>query len=115
MFTFYRTRTGSAEAFDILVAQNSLPDSNKRFGTALTYTRQDAPFHAIGTLVLIHPGNETTSTAKNNVEVFLAAKQLSEDERTRLIIEIELLTGKSVWKIGREDANGWYLHDELSD
>jgi len=37
VFSFFRTRTGPAEFWDILVGKDAVPEAEKRFGRALMY------------------------------------------------------------------------------
>ena len=109
MFTFYRTRKAPAEFWDILVAKDSLPNAEKRFGPALMYRGSRAPedmtYHEVGKLSAIVTEGET--------EFLMMHKELSDEEQRLLAQELELLFGQEVWDGADETTKGFYLHATL--
>jgi len=109
VFSFFRTRTGPAEFWEILVAKDAVPEAEKRFGRALMYRGgtdpEDMTYHEVGKLVAV--------VTDENAEFLLAHKDLTDDEQRRLAQELELLFGQQVWAGGGEPTKGSYLHDTL--
>lgn len=109
MFSFFRTRTGPAEFWDILVATDAVPEAETRFGRPLRYRGgshpEDMTYHEVGKLVAV--------VSDEHAEFLLAHKELTEDEQHRLAQELELLFGQHVWELGGEPTKGSYLHDRL--
>lgn len=110
MFTFFRTRTGPAEFWEILVAKDSVSDADQRFGKALSYRAgrdpNDVMYHVVGKLAAVVTGDEA--------EFLLAHKELTDDEQRRLAQELELLFGQEVWSEGAEPIKGFFLHETLT-
>ena len=109
MFSFFRTRTGPAGFWDILVAKDAVPEAEKRFGRALMYRGGSDPgdmtYHEVGKLVAV--------VTEESAEFLLAHKDLTDDEQRRLALALELLFGQQVWEGGGEPTKGSYLHDRL--
>ena len=112
MFTFQRISSGPAEVWEILVAKDSAPKADERFGKTLRYNarrrRNEGPsqFHQVGVMCAISRGDE--------VEFLLSCKAgLSEKEERTLLVELELLLGREVYATGSEKEQGWFLHDTL--
>lgn len=109
MFTFFRTRTGPAEFWEILIAKDSLPEAEQRFGRALKFRGgdpEDVTYHEVGTIVAV--------ATDKQAEFLLAHKELTEDEQRNLNRELELLFGHEVWSGGGEPVKGYYLHETLT-
>ena len=110
MFNFHRTNEGIAEIYEILLAEDANSDFADRFGSAIRFSHRENKYHEVGYLVAIPDKEEQT------VKILLCCKKgLTEDDKRNLYEEMELLLGKAVYKIGAEEAEGWFLHDELSD
>jgi hypothetical protein len=106
MFIFHRTRMGTTEVFDIIISENSLPNSISRFGEPIRFNFRDSRHHTVGILVLIHDNTET--------EYILSIKEgLTEEESIQLDIELELLVGREVHCNGSDRIKGWFEHDAL--
>ena len=110
MFIFSRTRTLPSEVWEILVALDSVPDAEKRFGPALRFRpgndASDIRYHDVGRLVLIGSENDKS-------EILLAYKELIPAEQRVLDQEIERLVGHSVWDGGEEPVAGHFVHATL--
>jgi len=109
VFTFFRTRSGPAEFWEILLEKNAVPEAEQRFGRPLAYRTgkgtEDMTYHPVGTLVAVVTGDEA--------EFLLAHKELSVDEQRKLAQQLELLFGHEVWSGGGEVTKGYFLHDSL--
>ncbi|MFA4918281.1 MAG: hypothetical protein WC581_03405 [Thermodesulfovibrionales bacterium] len=110
MFNFCRVDEGTSEIWEIVLAEDVSADFTERFGLALRFThREESKYHQMGYLAVIPSGTEETS------KILLCCKgRLTENEKRKLYEEMELLLGKSVYKGGAEEAEGWFLYDELS-
>jgi hypothetical protein len=113
MFTFYRDllAAGTAEAWKILLKEDLDTDTVERFGPGLMFRiGDDVRYHELGFLVAI----PVTQDGKERMKYFLACKDgLTEEEKTTLVREIELLLGKSTHAMGNTEEQGWYVYDEL--
>ena len=106
MFHFQRLRAGRTEVFEVLVAEDSLPNAEARFGKALAYDHRETRFHEVGILVLIHDEGRT--------EYIVGQKNYLEEDELRVFHQqLEMLAGHSVHEGGSEPAKGWYEHDVL--
>jgi hypothetical protein len=110
MFNFYRVNEGTNEIWEIVLAEDVSADFTERFVSALRFTqREESKYHKMGYLAVIPSRTEKTSN------ILLCCKgRLTENEKRKLYEEMELLLGKSVYKLGTEEAEGWFLYDELS-
>ena len=108
MFTFFRTRTGPAEFWEILIAEGLLPDAGQRFGPPQMYRgpgSDDTRFH--------HVGNIAAIVTDADAEFLLACRELSDEEQRVLDQQLELLLGHHVWSMGAEPIKGYFVHDTL--
>jgi hypothetical protein len=112
MFTFQRISSRPAETWTITLAEGVVTDAPKRFGKPLKFngrTKGQGPsrFHDIGVLMAIDGGDGDT-------EFLLACRDgLTSLERGTLMVELEMLLGKSVHRNGAEETRGWFIHDAL--
>jgi hypothetical protein len=110
VFTFARSRTCPAEVWEILAAPGALADAERRFGPTLLYRATNDPdgrYHVIGRVVVI--------PAVKEAEILLAFKELSVEEQSTLMREIELHVGHHVWDGDDEPTAGFFLHATLHD
>lgn len=110
MFIFNRVlREGSAEVFDVLIPENSLKDSEKRFGMALKCNSRETLYHEVGKVIFIHRDKK--------VEYFVFCKSEFEiEESCQFYQELEFLAGYEVGGGMSDSENpdkGWFVHDFL--
>ncbi|MBN1827762.1 MAG: hypothetical protein JW884_01285, partial [Deltaproteobacteria bacterium] len=67
-------------------------------------------YHHLGWIVLLEAGEKDI---KDETELFIGCKNLSDKEMEVLWREIEMLVGKNVHTFGGEPAVGWFMDDGL--
>lgn len=103
IFTFSRLTTRPAESWSITLAEGIVPGAAKRFGRAVRLNGRPPSagptyFHEIGVLVAFE-------AHKGDVDFLLACRHgLTDEEKKTLYVELEMLLGRSVYRIGTPRA-----------
>lgn len=114
MFTFSRLTTRPAESWSITLAEGIVPDATKRFGRAVRLNGRPpgagpTHFHEIGVLVAFE-------AHKGDMDFLLACRHgLTDEEKKTLYVELEMLLGRSVYRIGTPRVRGWFHHEVIGN
>lgn len=106
MFTFERHCHGSAERWSIYVLEAAPAELRERLGASIGTGDRPTEVWEVGRLVLIHGPVETDF-------VLTVREELTDDERTLLVNEVELLVGRGVHSVGAEWQHEFVLTDAL--
>ncbi|MBP3958383.1 hypothetical protein J8F10_24300 [Gemmata sp. G18] len=117
MFTFVREFRGNdAELFDILLAEGTVPDGAERFGEAVDTFGCGTAYHlSIGKLALFHAGEDRRG--KQVRQLLTWHGRLTEAERDRLFLDVQMLLGGSLDSSGgmepKHHGAGWWAADVI--
>jgi len=107
MYIFQRLSSDGVEVWSVHLPAEALPREDIRFGAPTPQGARSLLSYEVGTLIAMRREKKTEFMLK-------AHRNLSEEQREALVIEVEFLLGRFVHD-GDEFEQAWVLHGTLSE